>query len=185
MDLPQYTLRPNTNRMVVPWIFKLLGLSIIFYGGIYFNIKYALKMEIPPIINLLIFLFLILLIVTQIILYRIRFGKQKYEFFTDRIDFEAKTTKTFMFNDFTTAELKQGVFDKMFNTGSIQLSKKFSVGPVSNVQQVKNYLEQLIQYYRNTQERYRAQQQQADMQRQMAQSPQYAQAAAQPNTQVR
>ena len=169
MELPQYTLRPNTNRMVVPWIFKLLGLSALFYFGVFFNAKYALGTSVPSYINLLIFLFLIILIATQTVLYHVKFGKYQYLFYTNRVDFEGKKTKTFMFDDFTEAKLKQGMFDKMFGTGSIVLSKGFSIGPISNVAQMKSYLEQLVQYHRTSEERYRMQQQQIQMQREMAQ----------------
>lgn len=175
MELPQYTLKPNVNCMVVPWIFKLLGLSALFYAGIYFNVKYALKTAIPPLVNMLIFAFLIVLIVTQVILYHVRFGKYKYLFFTNRIEYDAKKPVTFMFSDFQQAELKQGLFDRMFGTGELKLSKKFIIGPISNVAQIKNYLEQLVNYYQSTQQRYKAQEQQASMQQQMAQSQQGAQ----------
>ena len=181
MELPQYTLRPNTNRMVVPWILKLLALAILFYGGIYFNVRYALGSQIPPIINLFIFAFLMVLIATQVIIYHIKFGKFKYSFYANRIEFEGKKVETFMFSDFRAAELKQNVFDRMFDTGSLKLSKSFSVGPVSGITQVKNYLEQLVRYYAAMQDRYKAQQQQATMQREMAQQnvqPQAQQQAA-------
>jgi hypothetical protein len=169
MELPQYTLKPNPNRLVAPWILKLIGLSALFYGGIYFNVKYALKTEMPAYINLFVFAFLIALVVIQVILYHVRFGKFSYKFYTNRVEFEGKKTETFMFSDFTSADVKQGAFDRMFSTGWIMLSKSFSVGPISNVSQMKSYIEQLVQYYRYSQERYRLQQQQASMQPQMTQ----------------
>jgi len=170
MELPQYTLRPNTNRMVAPWILKLLGLSILFYGGIYFNVRFGMGKEIPPIINIFIFVFLIVMVVTQIILYNVRFGKYKYSFYTSRVDYEAKSTTAFYFKDFRELELKQGIFDKLFDTGSIKLNKDFVIGPVSNVTQVKSYIEQLLKYYAYMHERYKSLQQQSSMQQQMAAS---------------
>ena len=168
MELPQYTLKPSINRMVVPWIFKLLGLSALFYAGIYFNVKYAFGAEIPAYINLLIFVFLIVLIVAQAFIYHVKFGKYKYLFFTNRIEYQAKKPKTFLFSDFTAAELKRGIFDKMFNTGSLKLSKDFIIGPVSNAAQIKNYLEQLVRYYQASQQRYKAMEEEAAMKKQMA-----------------
>ena len=172
MELPQYTLKPNVNCMLVPWIFKLLGLSVLFYGGIYLNVRFALRTEIPPLVNILIFAFLIVLIVTQIIIYHVRFGRYKYLFFTNRIEYQGKKPKTFLFGDFQEAVLKQGVFDRMFGTGRIRLSKDFVIGPVSNVVQIKNYIEQLVKYYNSVQQRYRAAEQQAAMERQLASSQQ-------------
>ncbi|MBU2561483.1 MAG: hypothetical protein KKD17_04235 [Nanoarchaeota archaeon] len=167
MEVPQYTLRPNTNAMVAPWILKLLGLAILFYGGIYFNVRFAMGKSIPPAINLFIFVFLIVLVVTQVILYRVKFGKYKYLFYTDRVEFEGKKTETFFFNDFQQAEVKQKLFEKMFDTGELRLSKIFKIGPISNVTQVRSYIEQLVQYHRAMQERYRVQEQQAAMQKEM------------------
>ncbi|MBN1544458.1 hypothetical protein JW898_03270 [Candidatus Woesearchaeota archaeon] len=167
MEVPQYTLRPNTNAMVAPWILKLLGLAILFYAGIYFNVKFAMGRSIPPAINLFIFVFLIVLVVTQVILYRIKFGKYKYMFYTDRVEFEGKKTETFFFNDFQQAGVKQKLFEKMFDTGELSLSKSFRIGPISNVTQVRSYIEQLVQYHHAMQERSRAQEQQAAMQKQM------------------
>jgi hypothetical protein len=156
--------------MVVPWILKLLALAVLFYGGIFFNVKYALRSQIPPIINLFIFAFLIVLVATQVIIYHVKFGKFKYSFYTNRIEFEGKKVETFMFSDFQQAELEQNMFDRMFDTGSLKLAKSFSIGPVSGIAQVKNYLEQLVRYYASMQDRYKAQQQQAAMQREMAQT---------------
>jgi hypothetical protein len=160
LELPQYTLKPNINRMVAPWILKLLILAVLFYFGIYFNAKFSpLNIDIPPIINMLIFAFLIVLVGTQTFLYHLRFGRYRYLFFTNRVEFDGKKTDTFYFADFVTAELKQGLFDKLFDTGSLVLSKKFSIGPISNVSQLKGYLEQLVHYYQYSQQSYRAQQQ--------------------------
>ncbi|MFC1742205.1 hypothetical protein ACFL3V_06740 [Nanoarchaeota archaeon] len=182
MELPQYTLRPNTNRMVAPWILKLIGLSMLFYGGIFFNVKYAMGSEIPAVISVFIFFFLIVLVVTQLFIYRVKYGKYSYKFYTNRIDFEGKKTETFIFSNFQQAELKQGLFDKMFNTGSIRLSKEFSIHSISNLTQMKSYLEQLVKYYNYSQDRYKAQQQQISMQKEMQQTQQPT-AAAQPAAQ--
>lgn len=183
MELPQYTLRPNTNRMVVPWIFKLLGLSAMFYAGIYFNVKFIFNSGIPAAINVLIFATLLVLIVIQLIIYNLRFGKFQYLFYTNRVEFQGKKTETFFFNDFTNVELKQNIFDKMFNTGSLKLSKQFEIGPISSVTQIKSYFERLIQYYQATQQQYRMVQQQAAAARTSAQ-PQQMQQATQQQTQA-
>lgn len=169
--------------MVAPWILKLLGLAVLFYFGIYFNVKFAMKMDIPSYINILIFVFLVVLVVTQVLLYHIRFGKYSYKFYTNRIEFEGKKPATFLFSEFQQADVKQGVFDKAFGTGIIRLSKSFSVGPITNVRQIESYLEQLVKYYRYTQERFRAQQQQASMQQEMAGQQAQQQYAQQPTQQ--
>ncbi|MBI4738783.1 hypothetical protein HY772_04420 [Candidatus Woesearchaeota archaeon] len=167
MELPQYALRPNTNRLVVPWIFKLLGLSAIFYAGIYINVKLLFHAGIPAAINVLIFACLLVLIVIQLIMYNVRFGKYQYLFYTNRVEFQGKKTDIFMFNEFTEVDLKQNLFDKMFNTGSLKLSKEFEIGPISSVTQIKSYFERLVQYYQATQQQYRIGQQQTAAVQQM------------------
>ncbi len=189
MEVPQYTLRPDTNAMVAPWILKLLLLAAVFYVGIYINVKLLWDRSIPAAINIFIFVFLAVLVATQVVLYRVRFGKYKYKFFTNRIEFEGKKSQTFLFNDFSEAKLKQGLFDKMFNTGDIILSKSFSIDHVPNVVQIKNYLEQLVNYYRAMQQRYRLQQQRmqagvsAQQPGQAGQAPQSQQPLRQPSQQ--
>lgn len=186
MELPQYTLRPNTNRMVVPWIFKLLGLSAIFYAGIYVNVKLIFNTSIPASINVLIFACLLVLIIIQLIMYNVRFGKYQYLFFTNRVEFQGKKTDIFLFNAFSTVELKQNFFDKLFNTGSLKLSKDFEIGPISSVTQIKSYFERLIQYYQTMQQQYNMGQQQASAAQQIGrmQATQYGTTQASLTTQT-
>ncbi len=151
MELPQYTLKPHINSMLAPWIMKLLGLSILFYGGIFAVVKVGMLSgidSIPPTINLFIVAVLITAVASQVVIYHVKFGKYRYLFFTDRIEYQAKKTITFRFLDFQEATLKQGAFNKMFNTGTLVLSKDFKVGPIPDAKQMKGYLEQLVKYYR-------------------------------------
>jgi len=135
----------------------LLLLSAFFYVGVFFNAKIIFNITIPLAINLLISLTLLVLIVIQIILYNVRFGKYKFLFYTNRIEFEAKKTHTFYFNDYKDLKVKQNIFDKMFNTGTLILTKKFRIGPVKNSIQMKDYLLRLIKYYQYQQQRYKIQ----------------------------
>ena len=111
--MPQYTLKPDINRMVAPWALKLIGISAVFYIGIYLNI-YLLKIEMPPYINMFILAFLLVLIIAQSILYHVKFAKYRYLIYINRIEYEGKTPRTFLYDDFQQAELKQNLFDKMF-----------------------------------------------------------------------
>lgn len=159
VELPQYTLKPHINSMLAPWILKLLGLSIVLYAGVFLNIRLGMISgvdRIPPAINLFIFALLIVLVVSQVVIYHVKFANYKYLFFTDRIEFKGKKSVTFRLFDFTEAQLKQGVFDKMFNTGTLIISKDFRIGPIPNASQVKGYLEQLVKYYRYSQSKSQA-----------------------------
>ena len=162
MELPQYTLHLTIKRMLFPRILLLVVLAPIFYFGIWLNSR-LLGIEIPGFIAVFLILFLIILVIAQAILHYIAFQKFQYSFYTNRIEFEGKKPRTFLFSDFEQATLKQNILDKIFNTGSIQLSKTFSIGPISNLTQVKTYVEQLVRYYRYQQQRMqmRAAQQQA------------------------
>ena len=162
MELPQYTLHHTIKRMVVPRLILLIIMTPAFYFGIWVNAK-LLGIAIPPVISVFIFLILVVMVSVQSILNYVRFQKFRYLFYTNRIDYEGKKPQTFLYTNFTEAKLKQNMFDKMFNTGSVQLDKTFSIGPISNVTQIKAYLEQLVQYYKFTQQRFRIQQQQQQM----------------------
>ncbi len=162
MELPQYTLHHTIKRMVIPRVIMLLILAPVFYAGVWLNAK-LLSMQVPGIVSVLIIIVLLVLVGLQSLLDYVRFQKFRYLFYTNRIEYEGKKPQTFLFADFTEAKLKQNFLDKMFNTGSIVLSKTFSIGPISNVTQIKTYLEQLVQYYKFTQERYRVQQAQQKM----------------------
>ncbi|MBW2966965.1 hypothetical protein KY362_00615 [Candidatus Woesearchaeota archaeon] len=164
MELPQYMLKPNINRMVVPSAFQLFGLALLFYAGVYF-LTMSMGLNVPGYINLFIIAFLVVLIVAQLFLYHMKFGKYKYEFYTNRIEFSGKKPATFMFTDFQQAELKQNLFDKMFNTGSIKLGKDFKIGPITNPERVKSYTEKLVNYYQSIQRGLKIQQQRAEMQK--------------------
>ena len=148
--------------MVVPRLILLIIMTPAFYFGIWVNAK-LLGIAIPPVISVFIFLILVVMVSVQSILNYVRFQKFRYLFYTNRIDYEGKKPQTFLYTNFTEAKLKQNMFDKMFNTGSVQLDKTFSIGPISNVTQIKAYLEQLVQYYKFTQQRFRIQQQQQQM----------------------
>lgn len=148
MELPQYTLKPHNNRMVVPWIFGLLMLSILFYFGIYFNVKFALQSDVPPSINMFIMAFCIVIVVFQLVRYHIQFAKYQYLFYADRIEFQGKKTKVFMLKDTEEITVKKNIFDNMFKTGSIKLSKKFKVGPIINTSQMQAYIQKLVDYNR-------------------------------------
>ncbi|MFC1723299.1 hypothetical protein ACFL0V_04115 [Nanoarchaeota archaeon] len=179
MELPQYTLHHTIKRMVVPRVITLLILSPLFYVGIFVNAK-LLNFEIPSFVAVFIILVLVVMVVVQSVLNYVRFQKYRYLFYTNRIDYEGKKPATFLFANFQQVELKQNIFDKMFNTGSIKLSKEFSIGPIANVQQIKAYMEQLVQYYRFTQQRYKIQQAEQGMRAGTAQTVQAEQQTSEP-----
>lgn len=162
MELPQYTLHHTIKRMVIPRLAMLLVLAPAFYLGIWINAR-LLNIDIPGIVAVLIIIVLIVMVAVQSILNYISFQKFKYLFYTNRVEYEGSKPQTFLYTEFSEAKLKQNLFDKMFNTGSIELSKSFAIGPISNVTQIKTYLEQLVQYYRFTQQRYKIQQAEQNM----------------------
>ncbi|MBT7902312.1 hypothetical protein HN587_00495 [Candidatus Woesearchaeota archaeon] len=154
MELPQYTLKPNTFRMVTPWIIKLLVLSTLFYTGIILAMKLSLKMEIPSFIHPIIGLVLLALVIIQTILYKVKFGKFKYVFFTNRIEFEGEKPLTFLFTDFKSINIKQDFLDKLFGTGNILLEPNFKIDHISNIKQIEGYLNQLITYFQKSRSSY-------------------------------
>lgn len=151
MDIPQYKLKPNITRMILPQIIKLVALAALFYLGLWFNLKFGFNMEIPAAINVLVAVVLLVLVVLQLVIYHIKYAKFEYLFYPNRIEFHGNKIQTFLFRDFQGIDIKRNVFDTIAGTGTILVQPKFRVGPVSNAKQVIDYMQKLIQYFQYAQ----------------------------------
>ena len=59
--------------------------------------------------------------------------------------------KQIMYTEIVNTKMKQNFLDKMFKTYSIELGKKIQIKHISSQTNIENYLQQLIQYARQTQ----------------------------------
>jgi len=151
MDLPQYTLKPNIKRVLVPNFFVLLFLGLFFYFALWLNFT-LLNKELPDNINLLIVAILALLLVLQAVLSYMKFSKARYLFFADRIQYVTNKTKVIYFNQVRGISFKRNFIDKLFNCGTIRIEPGFEIKYVPNSNQIYVYIQQLIQSYKyNTQ----------------------------------
>ena len=154
MEIPQFTVKPDVARMVVPKIFQLIILSFLFYVALWLNLKLGFQIDVPLIVNLLIVLGLALAIVIEVLRFHAKFSQFKYLLYVDKVIFQKKDVlKSFMFSDFTVSSLDQNVIDSLMGTGTIVLNKSFRIGPINKAHKVYEYLLKLISYYRSSRQR--------------------------------
>lgn len=149
MEQPQYSLKPSISSILLGQIVKLVVLCALFYGGIYMNFK-IIEKEVPLWITGLVVIILLALIILQIILTKTKATKHHYDFFSNRIEFFGKKVKSILYQNIAEVKLKRSIFDTISGTGSLILSKDFKITNITNYTEVQNYLNQLIQNYRNT-----------------------------------
>lgn len=142
-EQPQYILPQNKARAIIPKTVSLIILGIIFYFGILLNIS-LLKLtgsEETTIqtVSLIVILLAIILGITLSLLN----ARKKYFFYRNQIQFGKKKI---LYANITNTAAKQNLFDKIFKTKTIKLSKKFSLKNIPAEIDLQNYLQQLIAY---------------------------------------
>jgi hypothetical protein len=140
---PQYILKPEVKRAVVPQLILVTILSIVFFIGIVINLK-LLKYKTTPTLYILVALVLIALSALQILLTYGKVSRTEYMFYLDRI-IEEKTQKTIMLKDVADISSKTGFWDKRFGTGDIILDPGFRIEGVENSNQIFFYIQKLVQ----------------------------------------
>lgn len=143
MDYPQYTLKPDLKRIMIPQLLKLIVLCGIFYSGIIFNLK-ILKIDAPIHINILVIIVLFILVLLQTILSHVKSSKLEYKFYQDRIEFN---NNKIYYKEIPEIKLKQNFFDKLFDTKTIILGK-FKISAITNYNEMYAYIEKLAQAVR-------------------------------------
>ena len=151
MDIPQFTVKPDVARMVVPKIVQLVILSLLFYIALWLNLKLGFQIEVPLIVNVLIAIGLVLAVLVEVLRFHAKFSQYKYLFYVDKLVFQKKDVLTsFLFADFQTSKHDQNLIDRLMSTGTIVLNKSFKLGPVNKAHKVYEYLLKLISYYRSS-----------------------------------
>ena len=67
MELPIYTIKSNTIRILIPKAIKLLGLAVLLYIGVIF-LLFTMKKSIPSYINYLIIAIIFVLVLIEALL---------------------------------------------------------------------------------------------------------------------
>ncbi|MBU0461281.1 MAG: hypothetical protein KJ574_01705 [Nanoarchaeota archaeon] len=159
MEVPQYSIKPNVNRLVALKIIQLIILAVLFYIALWLNLQLGFNLEIPFMVNILVIVVLVVAVVIELIKFHVVYAQYNYLFYTNRVIFQKKDKLyTFYFKDFEKSELKSNLLDKIMGTGTIVLSKKFKIGPINKPSKVYEYLLKLIDYDKKTRSSYEAQQ---------------------------
>ncbi len=146
-ELPEYLIRPNPLRIVVPQLLLTTVLAFIFYIGILLNVT-LLGVKIPGSIQILIVSVLVLLVIVQGLLTYVQTSKIQYSVYKNRIQIEGAKPEYIMFNTIQSVQPKKTFFDKIFNTGTIVIEPKKKISGIPNFDQTFGYLQQMIQYAR-------------------------------------
>lgn len=142
METPQYSLKPNLDRFIVPRVILVLILGIAFFFGIYLNLA-LLKMEVGLIQFTIIFLAVAVAAALAIVQNMSYYKALQYDFFTNHIQIGGNPI---MLNTVSGISLKQDIFDKMFNTCTIELPPVAKIKYIPNSYQIYSYIQQLLQF---------------------------------------
>ncbi|MEK6887032.1 MAG: hypothetical protein AABW88_04315 [Nanoarchaeota archaeon] len=146
-DLPEYTIKPNVTRILIPSIINTVLLAFLFYAGILINVT-LLGIAIPTGINILIVAVLGLLVVIQALLTYLQASKTRYEIYKNRIQIEGAKQQYFMFSVIQELKFKKSFLDKALGTGTLIIDPKTKLKAIPNFEQTFVYLKQLLQYSR-------------------------------------
>jgi len=149
MELPQYSVKPSVSRILFPQFFKLAALCALFYGGVWINF-FLLRQNFPLWITMALVIILAILFVVQLQLTKAQANKYHYDFFSNRVEFYGDKLKSAMFSNVQEIKTSRNFFDSISGTGTIILSKDFRISNVSNYAEIQNYLNQLIQNFRQS-----------------------------------
>ena len=146
-DIPEYIIRPNVTRVIIPSIIITVFLAFLFYAGILINVT-LLGVAIPGSINMLIAATLSLLVIIQALLTYLQISKTRYTVYKNRIQIEGAKQQYFMFNVIQELNIKKNFLDRALGTGTVMIDPKTKLKAVPNFDQTFVYLKQLLQYSR-------------------------------------
>ncbi len=144
---PQYVLKPNLKRLFIPQIFKLIALGALLYLGVYVNIE-VFEIGLSKNIFYMIYAAITLIITSDLILIYLKYSKQAYDFYSDRVEIKGKRPETIYFSQILNISFKRNFLDKIFNTGTIILGDSEIIS-VENSNRVYFYIQKLVDYGRN------------------------------------
>lgn len=143
MEAPRFIIRASETRVIIPQIFKVAGLSAIFYIGVWLN-AFLLEIDIPAIVNLITIAGLMLLVIVDIIVQYIKTRRNKLELYLDRA-IKTPEGNTLMWTDAGMTTIETNILDKIFKTATISLGS-IQMPYVKEPEKIKQYLEQYRQY---------------------------------------
>jgi len=176
MPTPAYNVRTDFRRPLAIQFMKIIGLCIVFYLGIFVNMKLLNKSP-GLLFNLLVITVLGTLVVVQLVFTYLKAMKSQYLFYPDRIEYTGKKKRSIMLKDVANISIKNDFFDKALRTGTIVLEPGFIIQSIDRPQQNMFYIENLVSSARGMMQQQYAQnpQMQQPQQNQQAYQQQYTQ----------
>ena len=142
-EQPQYALKQDLKRVLIPKIFQLVGLAVLFYFAVWLNL-FLLEVEdsIKLYVTIGAIIILVIAVVLEIILVIQKIDKNKYLFYAARVEYKGKAMPYVNVNN---VSFRQDFIDKIFNTGTIVLYPDFLIEKIPNLNEVYFYVQKLVQ----------------------------------------
>ena len=142
-EQPQYALKQDIKRVLIPKILQLISLGAVFYFAIWLNL-FLLEVEdsIKFYVTIGAIIVLVIAVILEIILLIQKTNKNKYLFYSAQVGFKGKEMP---YVNVVHVSFRQNFIDKIFNTGTIILYPDFLIEKVPNLNQVYFYVQKLIQ----------------------------------------
>lgn len=142
-EQPQYMLKQDLKRVIIPKIFQLIGLGAVFYFAIWLNM-FLLEVEDSTKLYVTIgsVAILVIAIILEIILFVQKINKNPYIFYSARVEYKGKAIS---YVNVEHVSFRQNFLDKMFSTGTIVMHPGFMIEKVPNLNEIYFYIQKLIQ----------------------------------------
>lgn len=149
VESPLYVVRQESNRMTLPEVFKLVLLAATMYFGIFINFM-ILRKPMTGIHHAIIIAILVVLILVQSKLSRIRSKNINYVFYQNRIEQQGEEPMMVYLGNVSMVYLKKSLADRIFGTGTIYLEPGFAIRGVKNSDEIHQYVQRLVQLARQS-----------------------------------
>jgi len=147
----QYSIKPNISRILLPQLFELIPGIILLYLLVINLIR--MGQEPSLIVHILVLAILVTAALLQLFVSYLNSAKTAYTIMADRIEITGKMQQTIMLAQVQQVNIRIGLFDRLFGTGTIILDG-FKIRNINNPQQVLQYIQQMVnsaRYYRTAQ----------------------------------
>lgn len=147
MEFPQYTLRPNVARIVMPRIVGLILLGFLLYFGFQLNL-FFLKIALSMIYNLLTIVIILFLVAIAAVQIYSNNSSIQYLFYPNKVIKQGKEQAIMMFSQVSIVTKKKNSWDNLFGTCTIILQPYLRIEHIQDSQQIYSYITNLVQYSR-------------------------------------
>lgn len=147
MEIAQYSVKPSVKRIVIPQIFRLIGLCALFYFGVWANLL-LLGYEMPSFVGIIMASVLVVLSIIQVLITHKKAQDWQYSFYQNRVEYAGDKIMSVLFSEVGGVKIKRNIFDLFANTATISLNKRFKLKDISNYKQTADYIYKLVQAFK-------------------------------------